>query len=317
MIITRDPCEGKSFYNLGNEYAFRGTEMVQRSAIQAGIPHALRGAANVLIVGLALLGLPAQSLLAADAAGIDTKALAFQTQRLANDAGQFFMAWWVPPALFQSIIRDTGHVAQADSNRMNLALQPYLVFALSRGQVGEHGLEDVHDRADLLHNSHLTVDGQSVTAAPADQDDPNAKAALDLIKPALVAMLGQNGRGIEFALYRSPPGLHTVDPREPGHIEYHFYRKHFLWQLPVWGPAAPLPAHDRPAPLPAAPSVAVAPVAATTAGATAAAAAVVPSRAPPSAPLPVQRRKIDPTTGEEFPERYDYNPYTGQKLVSQ
>jgi hypothetical protein len=31
----------------------------------------------------------------------------------------------------------------------------------------------------------------------------------------------------------------------------------------------------------------------------------------------VQRRKIDPATGEEFPERYDYNPYTGQKLVSQ
>jgi hypothetical protein len=44
---------------------------------------------------------------------------------------------------------------------------------------------------------------------------------------------------------------------------------------------------------------------------------VAPIRAPAATPVPVQRRKIDPTTGEEFPERYDYNPYTGQKLVSQ
>lgn len=297
--------------------------MVQRSAFQAGIPQALGRAASLFIAGLVLLGLSAQSLLAADPAGIDTKALAFQTRRLSNDSGQFFMTWWVPPALSQAILRDTAHVPPADSEQLNLALRPYLVFALSRGQVGEHGLEDVHDRADLLHNSHLSIDGQNVTAAPADQDDPNAKAALDLIKPALVAMLGQNGKGIEFALFRSPPGLPAIDPTEPGHIEYRFYRKHFLWQLPVWGPAAPLPAHDRPAPLPAAPPLAVAAgavapaAAATAAGATAAAAAAMPYRAPATAPPPVQRRKIDPTSGEEFPERYDYNPYTGQKLVSQ
>jgi hypothetical protein len=113
-------------------------------------------------------------------------------------------------------------------------------------------------------------------------NDPGAQAALEMIKPALAAMLGRNGRGIEFALYRSVPGMHPLDPTMPGSFEYTLYRKHFHWQLPVWAPAAP-----------------------------------VPVRAPPAAPVPVQRRKIDPTTGEEFPERYDYNPYTGQKLVSQ
>jgi hypothetical protein len=280
-------------------------QMYQRSGIQAGIPHALRGAASVLIVGLALLGLPAKTVLAADATSVDTNALGYQTQRLTNDAGQFFMAWWVPQALSQAIIRDTAHLQQADSDRMALALEPYIVFALSRGQVGEHGLEDVHDRADLLRKSHLTVDGQTMTAAPADQNDPGAMAALEIIKPALAATLGNNGKGIEFALYRSPPGLHAVDPSMPGSIAYTLYRKHFIWQLPVWGPAAPIAAHNRPAPMPAAPVT------------VSSAAAVVPSRAPASAPIPVQRRKVDPTTGEEFPERYDFNPYTGQKLVSQ
>jgi hypothetical protein len=85
--------------------------------------------------------------------------------------------------------------------------------------------------------------------------------------------------------------------------------------------AAPLPAAPpNVAPVaPAAPvaSAPVAPIAAAAAAAAAAAPAVVPSRSPSATPLPVQRRKIDPTTGEEFPERYDYNPYTGQKLVSQ
>lgn len=284
--------------------------MYQRSGIQAGIKHALRGAASVLIVGLALLGLPPSAARAADATSVETKQLAHQTQRLTNDAGQFFMVWWVPQALSQAILRDTPNVQQADSDQMLRALEPYLVFALSRGQVGEHRLEDVRDRAELLRKSRLTVDGQTMTASPADQNDPGAQAALDMIRPALAAMLGRNGRGIEFALYRLVPGMRPLDPTMPGSIEYTLYHKHFHWQLPVWAPAAPVPVRAPPAAMPIAP-VALAPPAAP------AAAAGVPIRAPAAAPLPVQRRKIDPTTGEEFPERYDYNPYTGQKLVSQ
>ena len=235
--------------------------------------------------------------------------MAHQTQRLTNDAGQFFMVWWVPQALSQAIMRDTANVQQADIDQLLRALEPYLVFALSRGQVGEHRLEDVHDRADLLRNSRLAVDGQTMTAAPADQNDPGAQAALEMIKPALAAMLGRNARGIEFALYRLVPGMHPLDPTMPGSLEYTLYRKHFHWQLPVWAQAAPVPVpvSAPPAAMPVAP-VTLAPPAA---------AAAVPIHAPAASPVPVQRRKIDPTSGEEFPERYDYNPYTGQKLVSQ
>lgn len=264
----------------------------------------------MLIVGLALLGLPPSAARAADATSVDTKALAHQTRRLSNDAGQFFMVWWLPQALSQAIMRDTPNIQQADSDQMLRALEPYLVFALSRGQVDEHGLEDVHDRADLLRHSRLAADGQTMTAAPADQNDPAAQAALEMIKPALAAMLGPNGRGIEFALYRSVPGMHPLDPTLPGSLEYTLYHKHFYWQLPVWAPTAPVPVRAPPATMPAAPVTLASPAAA-------AAAPVVPIRAPAAAPVPVQRRKIDPTTGEEFPERYDYNPYTGQKLVSQ
>jgi hypothetical protein len=281
--------------------------MYQRPGIRAGIKHARRRAASVLIVALALLGLPPSAARAADATSFDTKAMAHQTQRLTNDAGQFFMVWWVPQALSQAIMRDTANVQQADIDQLLRALEPYLVFALSRGQVGEHRLEDVHDRADLLRNSRLAVDGQTMTAAPADQNDPGAQAALEMIKPALAAMLGRNGRGIEFALYRLVPGMHPLDPTMPGSLEYTLYRKHFHWQLPVWAQAAPVPVSAPPAAMPVAP-VTLAPPAA---------AAAVPIRAPAAAPVPVQRRKIDPTSGEEFPERYDYNPYTGQKLVSQ
>jgi hypothetical protein len=283
--------------------------MYRRSGIRAGIKHALRGAASALIVGLGLLGLPPIAARAADATSFDMKALAHQTQRLMNSAGQFYMAWWVPQALSEAIMRDTANVQQADNDQMLRALEPYLVFALSRGQVGAHGLEDVHDRADLLRNSRLSVDGQTMTAAPADQNDPGAQAALEMIKPALAAMLGRDGRGIEFALYRPVPGMHPLDPTMPGSLEYTLYNKHFQWQLPLWAPVAPVRAP--PAAMP------VAPVTLAPPGPAAAAAAVVPIRAPAAAPVPVQRRKIDPTTGEEFPERYDYNPYTGQKLVSQ
>ena len=285
--------------------------MYRRSGIRAGIKHALRGAASALIVGLALLGLTPIAARAADATSFDTKALAHQTQRLMNNAGQFYMAWWVPQALSEAIMRDTANVQQADNDQMLRALEPYLVFALSRGQVGAHGLEDVHDRADLLRNSRLTVDGQTMTAAPADQNDPGAQAALEMIKPALAAMLGRDGRGIEFALYRPVPGMHPLDPTMPGSLEYTLYNKHFQWQLPLWAPVAPVPVRAPPAAMP------VAPVTLAPPGPAAAAAAVAPIRAPAAAPVPVQRRKIDPTTGEEFPERYDYNPYTGQKLVSQ
>jgi hypothetical protein len=99
-----------------------------------------------------------------------------------------------------------------------------------------------------------------------------------------------------------------------GSLEFTLYSKHYQWQLPVWAPAAPLPARTLPPAMPVAPA-AVAPPPAP--AASPAASVAVPVRAPAAPPVPVQRRKIDPTTGEEFPERYDYNPYTGQKLVSQ
>ena len=151
---------------------------------------------------------------AADATGIDTKALTHKTRRLVDDAGQFYMAWWLPQALSQAILQDTPKVPETDNEQMLRALEPYVVFALSRGEVGANGLENVRDRADLLRNSRLTVDGQTMSAAPADQNDPGAQAALEMIKPVLAATLGRNARGIEFALYR--PGAlacaHSIPP---------------------------------------------------------------------------------------------------------
>jgi hypothetical protein len=295
--------------------------MIQRSRIRAGMMHARRGTASVLVVALALLGLPPGAARADDTVSVETKALARQTLRLVNDAGQFYMVWWLPQALSQSIIRGNASIREADADQMLLALEPYLVFAFSRGQVGEHSLVDLHDKADLLRHSRLVVDEQTITAASADQDDAAAQAALAVIRPALASILGRNGGGIEFALYRSAPGMHPPDPTMPGSFEYTLYHKHFQWQLPVWAPAVPVRAP--PVTLPVAPLAAppAAPVAAPPVAAASppppAAATVAPVRAPAAAPIPVQRRKIDPVTGEEFPERYDYNPYTGQKLVSQ
>lgn len=294
--------------------------MDQRSVIRTGSGRAVPCAASVLAAALALLGSAPLAVRASDAGsaqagGVDAAALAPQTRRLLNDAGQFYMIWWLPPVELRATMQDKLNLSPADRERMIGALEPYLVFAMSRGQEDEHGLVDVHDRADLLRHSHLTVNGQALTAAPADQDDPGARAALEAIKPALAAMLGSNGPGVEFALFRPASGKETPDPTLPGSIEYALYRKHFRWQLPLWTAAAPLPVRAPPAAVPAAPAVVASPV--PPAPAASSAVAPIPVHAPAAVPVPVQRRKIDPTTGEEFPERYDYNPYTGQKLVSQ
>jgi hypothetical protein len=256
---------------------------------------------------LALLALAPIAARAADATDFDAKALAHQTQALLNDAGQFYMTWWLPESLSQVLLRDAPNVSQADRERMLRALDPYIVFAVSRGQEGATRLEDLHDRSDLLSHSHLSVDGQPITVAP-DPGDPGVSAALDALRPVLAAMLGRNGYGIEFILYQPVPGTHAPDPSMAGKIEYTLYRKRFVWQLPVWTTLASTAAPAAP-PVQAAPPVYV-PVPARPA----------PAVAPPVqavAPNPVPHRKVDPTTGEEFPERYDYNPYTGQKLVSQ
>ncbi len=299
--------------------------MQQRSGIGAGGPSAHRRLGRALIIGIALLGLQVGVARAAagDAVSDATQALAQKTRHLVNDEGQFYLAWWIPQPLAQAILADTPNAAHADRLQ---ALQPYIVFAISRAQVGQNGLVDLHDKADLLRGSRLTVNGQVLTAVPADQNDREAQAALDMIEPALAAMLGRFDRGIEFALYRPASGMPLPDPALAGSMEYKLYHKRFNWQLPVWAPAAPsatvaaaplsapIPmasvsapaARLPPAPSPPAPSP---PLPAT--------AAALPAPAAPPAPLPVQRRKIDPTSGEEFPERYNYNPYTGQKLISQ
>jgi hypothetical protein len=271
-----------------------------RSGIRAGI---------VTLAGPALLALFALAPIAAraaDATAFDTNALANQTRRLLNDAGQFYMAWWLPEGLTQVLMRDAPNIPQPDKERALRALQPYVVFAVSRGQEGASRLEDLHDRSDLLKHSRLAIDGLPITAAP-DPSDPGVQAALDMLRPVLAAMLGRNGYGIEFALYQQPPGTHAPDPALGGKIEYTLYRKQLVWKLPVWASLAATPAPVQ-APVqvqaPAAPPVFV-PV------------PVHAAPAPAPGPVPVRHRKVDPTTGEEFPERYDYNPYTGQKLVSQ
>lgn len=314
--------------------------MQQRSGIGAGGRSAHRRLGAALIFGIALLSLQVGLARAADRDAVRdaTQALAQQTRHLANDAGQFYLAWWIPQALAQAILADTPNAAHADRLQ---ALQPYIVFAIARAQVGEHGLVDLHDKADLLRGSRLTVNGQVLTAAPADQNGGDALAALDMIKPALVAMLGQFNRGIEFALYRPTSGMPLPDPTLAGSMQYTLYHKRFDWTLPVWAPAAPSapvaaaqavpPPVSAPmsapmsAPVPLASAVSVpaaarlppAPAPPPAATASLPATAAVPATAAPPGPLPVQRRKIDPTSGEEFPERYNYNPYTGQKLVSQ
>jgi len=284
-----------------------------------------------LIAGLALLGLTSAAACAAESS-TDTKTLAHQTRKTSDDAGQFYLVWWLPQLLSESILRDIPNPGATDRDAMLRALEPYVVFALSRGQVGEHGLVETSDRAELLRRSELSVNGQTLTADAADQNDPAALAALALIKPVLAQMLGpmlgRNGGGIEFALFRPLPGLHVPGPTEGGNIEYRLYRKRYTWQLPIWAANAPSPYAPPP---PVAPAVAAAvpaaplPAPAAAVAAPAAAAAVkpplpavpIPAVATPAAPIPVQRRKIDPISGEEFPERYNYNPYTGQKLVSQ
>ncbi len=327
--------------------------MIQRSAIRVRNPHAVHGAWCALIIGFALPVLQPGLVRAADAGSLSaaTQALAMQTRRLTNDAGQFYLAWWIPQALSEAILQDTPNAAHAGSLQ---ALQPYIVFALSRAQVGDKGLVDLHDKADLLRGSRLTVNGQVITAVSADQSDPGAQAALELIKPWLVSVLGptfgHDGAGIEFALYRPATGAPPPDPSLAGNMEFKLYHKRFGWQLPVWAPAAPsmtlattsvpaapapraapatgLPAAPAAMPVPAPPATAPMPppvavsIAAPPppAGAPTAApmpAAPTPAAPTPAAPIPVQRRKVDPTSGEEFPERYNYNPYTGQKLVSQ
>ena len=286
------------------------------SAIPPRARGAVVGAAGAGLVGLMLLGLSpatagaAAGSIAVDPASFDTAAMGHRTRRISNDAGQYYMAWWLPGVMVQAIARDKLNLAQPETDQLVSALQPYLVFALSRGQVGAQGLADVHDRADLLKNSRLSVDGQALTAVPADQIEAGTQSALDRLRPALSAMVGRNGGGIQFALYRVP-GTMPVEPTAPGIIDYDFYRKKFQWRLPLWSSPATVALHAAPAALPVVPAAA----GATAAGA--AAAAAVSSPGPAVSPAPVQHRKIDPTTGEEFPERYDYNPYTGQKLITQ
>ena len=281
--------------------------MNRQASSVAGMSKTRRRALGALLAGAALLAPPCMDARAADASSFDTGALAHQTQRLLNDAGQVYLVWWIPPVLFQALMRDPAGAKPADTEPMLRALDPYIVFALARGQEGATRLEDVHDRADLLAHSRLTVDGQPMAAA-GEQIDPAAVAALAALRPILESMLGRDGHGVEFALYRYAPGMHALDPTMNGSMEYALYRKRFQWRLPVWdsltGAPPSAPARATPIPVPASPmAVPPAPVAGT------------PPSAP--APIPAQRRKIDPTSGEEFPERYNYNPYTGQKLVSQ
>src|ERR1019366_9845056 len=96
----RGDCDGRRGYSSRpwacDDFTYRGQEMYQRPGIRARIKHARRRAASVLIVALALLGLPRSAARGADATTFDTKDLAHQTQRLTNDAGQFFMVWWGP-----------------------------------------------------------------------------------------------------------------------------------------------------------------------------------------------------------------------------
>lgn len=265
-----------------------------------------RRALGALLAAAVFSAAPGPRAMAADDSSLDARSLAHQTQRQVNDAGQYYLAWWIPENLAESLLQDSAGLSQAQVQQLAHSLDPFVVFVVTRGEEGAKHLENVQPRADLIAHSRASVDGQALGAA-IDPNDAAAMPALDALRPIITPLLGRNGYGLEFLLYRYPPGMHALDPSMNGNIDYLLYRKHFVWNLPVWNSllgAAASTARPTPVPVPA----------------TAAPAATIPAAAPPAAPamaVPTQRRKIDPTSGEEFPERYNYNPYTGQKLVSQ
>ncbi len=271
--------------------------------------------AVALLAGLVLLAASGIRPQAADTSGFGTRARASETQRQVNDGGQYYLAWWLPSSLVEALLRENSGLPPEDVQQRVRSLDAYVVFALTRGQEGAAHLEDVRDRADLLAHSQFSIDGQSIPAATGPVD-PAAAPALAALRPILNSMLGRNGYGVEFALYPYAAGMQALDPTMSGRLEYTLYRKNFIWHLPLWTTLASAPAavaRATPVPVPAAPMAAPAAPAAVPAP------AAPPLAATPAAPsqIPVQRRKIDPISGEEFPERYNYNPYTGQKLVSQ
>ncbi len=210
-----------------------------------------------------LIGLVAMSFGVAQAASVEE--LARETQKTSSAGGQITMVWWMPAQFWEESMKANPGVPEAARAQVLAALADYTIVTMVRATSGPMGLADAQPKAELLKNARVEYNGKVLEPVPAEQVSAPAQLLLAQLKPAMAAMVGQVGQGMEFIVYPSKVDGKPIDPTQPGSLNVKLYEQSFSIRLPLG--------------------------------------ALLPAR-------------VDARSGEQFPGNYQFNPFTGDKLIT-
>jgi hypothetical protein len=167
-------------------------------------------------------------------ADTDPSELIKETQRSVHEPGKFVLVWWIPTEFWEVTLKSDPRLTDAQKAEFPKILDKYIVVVVVAGDFGPMAAFQAKDRADILQNTELQVNGKVVPPLKGADISPSAANLVAVMKPLMANMLGAMGGGMEFLLYSNDQnGAKLVDAMKPGGFTYSAYGQNFTWRLPL------------------------------------------------------------------------------------
>ena len=173
---------------------------------------------------------------------VDVNALVQETQKIAQQADQMTLVWWIPEEFWRVSSGRDPTVTEAQTENLIEVLRPYTLIIVVDGKVGPFGGITYKPESEIRASIQIK-DRQGTYYHPLSEDKINAdtKNFLSIMKPIFVNMLGPMGQNMCFFLFpaESADGRRIAEAKKDGAFSVKLGEREFRWRLPLGSLLAP------------------------------------------------------------------------------
>ncbi|SHJ44033.1 hypothetical protein SAMN02745216_01685 [Desulfatibacillum alkenivorans DSM 16219] len=167
---------------------------------------------------------------------VDLSALIYETQKASRAMEDVLLAWWVPQELWLMFLSQSQSVSEEEKQKYLGIMDPYMVFLVVDGTIGEDGRPRFQAREDVL-NSLVLEDaaGNKYKTLREMEISQEAKDFLSRVFPSFARSLGPLGNNLYYAVFTSKnsKGDPIANVFTEGTFVLHMAKRSFRWRTPL------------------------------------------------------------------------------------
>ena len=167
---------------------------------------------------------------------IDLAALISQIQLQDPRADSLNSTMWMPEQFWQAVFSQEPNITQTEIERRLDVFRPYVLVAVTAGELGVFGAPKFDSEATVLSKTRL-VDNEHTVYEPLIQStlSPDMQSFISVFTPMLVQLLGPTGEALVFVVFpaRNQDGVMIADATKEGSFQVNVGDSEFKWRLPL------------------------------------------------------------------------------------